>query len=254
MEVGFHGEYQRDRRPAPPRVDRGLRGLPRRRLGQHGDARRGRRRHDDDDARPARAARSTATASSPRAWRAACRSPSTASRTSSARAPDGTGRGSSRLRDRSRPDPGHAIVAACRDDPRAVGRLGACPSSSTTRSSPPATPRSSATWFADLFGVAAPEQLRPLLAGLHGQRGRPRLRLRRRREIVTPSTTPSSSPRPSSTPSTAPSSSAGSSTGPIRCSAGPAEINHHDGGRGVYFLEPRRPLPGDHHPPVRQRQ
>ena len=34
----------------------------------------------------------------------------------------------------------------------------------------------------------------------------------------------------------------------------PGEINHHDGGRGVYFPEPRRPLPRDHHPPVRQRR
>ena len=32
------------------------------------------------------------------------------------------------------------------------------------------------------------------------------------------------------------------------------EINTNDGGRGVYWEDPERPRPGDHHPPVRQRR
>ena len=31
------------------------------------------------------------------------------------------------------------------------------------------------------------------------------------------------------------------------------EINHHDGGRGRLLGRSRRPLAGDHHPPLRQR-
>ena len=34
----------------------------------------------------------------------------------------------------------------------------------------------------------------------------------------------------------------------------PGEINHHDGGRGVYFEDPERSPPRSHHPPVRQRR
>ena len=42
-------------------------------------------------------------------------------------------------------------------------------------------------------------------------------------------------------------------TGPTRVALRPGEINTNDGGRGVYWRT-RRPLPRDHHPPVRQRR
>ena len=41
------------------------------------------------------------------------------------------------------------------------------------------------------------------------------------------------------------------SIGPTRGAARPGEINHNDGGRGVYFQDPAGPLPGDPHPAVR---
>ena len=64
----------RDRARPTHRHHRGVRGLPRRRVGEHDDARRGRRGHHAAHARAARDTERTATATSSRAWRVACRS------------------------------------------------------------------------------------------------------------------------------------------------------------------------------------
>ena len=53
-----------------------------------------------------------------------------------------------------------------------------------------------------------------------------------------PSTTPSWSARTTSTPSGTGSRRRGASGGPIRTSGSPGEINHEDGGRGLYWQGP----------------
>ena len=99
--------------------------------------------------------------------------------------------------------------------------------------------KQSANYFTELFGLPARQAVRPFSGG-HDQHGvsldYAQVGRRTRRSIR--STTRSWSPSPSSTRSTARSAIAASSIGPIREARGPGEINHNDGGRGVYFQDP----------------
>ena len=64
LEMGWHGTYHEIVRARTAGVDGGLRGLPRGGVGQHDDADRKRRRHDDDGHRGAHEHRAPRTATS----------------------------------------------------------------------------------------------------------------------------------------------------------------------------------------------